>query len=461
MTQSDIINANFNYLKNNSLNKQQISNCITEIPQRIKYTLNDGTLTILAGSVVIVPYGTEDLSATYPIGSEFLNPNFKVYDRQFVDGKFFVWAELQNDIIRSYASTSTIVRYSFLNMDKNTYDAYEIGRSGTSPVNNAIVYRTDLNMCIRSSTGTQDNICCLPFMKVKGDGSFVEGSVEQVFNGIGYIGLTRWVDKGVKGLISDGFNNDGSLKNIEYTTNRIITQSYTGSSTAVRDNTWFLIIPTQEIQLEADYYQNVYISTVENFGDMPQISSGYRLCYVKNDNKMYYADSSTSYKYVRFKGLAVSNEHIDNGVITSFNPKTTFHAIDYNDNNLPQVDGQWVAKQVILANAISCSSTDVTYDLSSYLPNDNENYEVMFIGYVQTTATSGKFADLTIKSSIISNVYMGLARTRTASTVDSQGSAIVPIGVDRSITIQGNSSGNLGGTHSLTAIGYRRLGTNV
>lgn len=43
----------------------EVTNCITEIPQRIKYTLENGTLTILAGSVVIVPYGVEDLLKHY------------------------------------------------------------------------------------------------------------------------------------------------------------------------------------------------------------------------------------------------------------------------------------------------------------------------------------------------------------------------------------------------------------
>ena len=41
-------------------------------------------------------------------------------------------------------------------------------------------------------------------------------SIDQVFNGMGYIGSTIWVDKGVKGLIPNGRNQDGSLKSIEW-----------------------------------------------------------------------------------------------------------------------------------------------------------------------------------------------------------------------------------------------------
>ena len=39
--------------------KSQITNCLLEVPQRIKLELNDGVLTLKAGSQVIVPNGFE------------------------------------------------------------------------------------------------------------------------------------------------------------------------------------------------------------------------------------------------------------------------------------------------------------------------------------------------------------------------------------------------------------------
>ena len=41
------------------VNKSQITNCLLEVPQRIKLELNDGVLTLKAGSEVIVPNGFE------------------------------------------------------------------------------------------------------------------------------------------------------------------------------------------------------------------------------------------------------------------------------------------------------------------------------------------------------------------------------------------------------------------
>ena len=57
-------------------------------------------------------------------------------------------------------------------------------------------------------------------------------SVSQVFNGMGYIGSTVWVDKGVKGLIPNGRNEDGSLNNEEVTTDKLYIYTYTWVTTS-------------------------------------------------------------------------------------------------------------------------------------------------------------------------------------------------------------------------------------
>ena len=95
------LNQTVNKIEDNlstKLNESQITNCLLEVPQRIKYTLENGTLTIKAGSVVIVPYGTTNRTSEFPVGSQFLNSNFKVVDVQFASGQFFVWVELVNDV---------------------------------------------------------------------------------------------------------------------------------------------------------------------------------------------------------------------------------------------------------------------------------------------------------------------------------------------------------------------------
>lgn len=209
----------------NTLTNKQITNCILETPQRIKYTLEDGTLTIKVGSIVIVPYGTKDLTADYPKGATFINDNFKVYDTQFEDGKFFVWVELVNDVSRNSFianSTESIVSYNF-SMDIVTVGAPGHWLSGaTKPTTTAFFYNTTTNLIEYYDNGTLSQYTSFAFpLLIVSASSGIATSIKQVFNGMGYIGSTVWVDKGVKGLIPNGRNEDGTLRNIEVTTDKI------------------------------------------------------------------------------------------------------------------------------------------------------------------------------------------------------------------------------------------------
>lgn len=61
-----------------------------------------------------------------------------------------------------------------------------------------------------------------PFSIIKG-GSGSVTSIDQTFNGFGYIGSTVFALPGVKGLIPRGFNDDGTYKNIEVNTTSVKT----------------------------------------------------------------------------------------------------------------------------------------------------------------------------------------------------------------------------------------------
>lgn len=190
----------------------------------------DGTLTLKAGSVVIVPYGVEDLTAQYPKGATFLHENYKVYDTQFADDKFFVWVEIQNDI--PCACGNPGARLVFVGRDGSCYDSNSsIVISGPTPSKetaNTRWYDTSENL-LKEYTGSEwvlpESYLSFPFALATADDNKIFTSIDQVFNGMGYIGSTVWVDKGVKGLIPNGRNEDGSLRNIEYETSTIATQT--------------------------------------------------------------------------------------------------------------------------------------------------------------------------------------------------------------------------------------------
>jgi hypothetical protein len=55
-------------------------------------------------------------------------------------------------------------------------------------------------------------------------------SIDQVFNGFGYIGSTVYALPDVRGLIPNGFNADGSLNSIEFAVDSVLTRTYSSST---------------------------------------------------------------------------------------------------------------------------------------------------------------------------------------------------------------------------------------
>lgn len=303
------VDIDFDNVASNSVSfarcSTEVTNCITEIPQRIKYELNEGTLTIKAGSVVIVPYGIEDLTAQYPKGATFINDNFKVYDTQFADGKFFVWAELVNDAIGSGAGTA-VDRPIFVRIDENAVHGFvNVGSSTENYTGNLnyMLYKTDENVMKLYDTGKLTNwLYSLPLGVVTGNGTYLFNSINQVFNGIGYIGSTIWVDKGVKGLKTNGRNADGTLNSEEFTLNALQINNIFISSV---NNSYYAIINGDDNIVS----RSVVADTI----------------YDKQNNYIYREDG-------QFKvGCIIAKASADTKGITSFHPKQPFRAVDYSD----------------------------------------------------------------------------------------------------------------------------------
>ena len=218
-------------LGRNFLNTQQVTNCLLEVPQRVKYTLVDGALTILAGSVIIVPYGTTDLSSTYPVGATFINDNLKVYDTYWdsTNSKFYVWAQLQSDVVRAATAggadqvrtLSLVIDSSSISANNNLTDV-SVSSDASAP-STCVFYNTSTNLVkIKSSGSVSNYTISLPIMKTITNATYNVSAIKQVFNGFGYIGSVIWADKGIKYLRPNGKNADGTLNNIEATTDKLM-----------------------------------------------------------------------------------------------------------------------------------------------------------------------------------------------------------------------------------------------
>ena len=311
-----------------NLTHKNITNCLLEVPQRIKYTLENG-LTIKAGSVVIVPYGTEDKTADLPKGATFINENFKVYDTQFSDGKFFVWAELVNDTSSSFTVSDTQTRIISIAIKTNEIAGalYSVSSATPSVSKYTIVYNLSTNLIgythENSTIYYGEHIPSFPIMLAVANGTTPYGSISQVFNGMGYIGSTVWLDKGVKGLIPNGRNADGSLRNIEYTRSKLSLNS-----------TFYPL--TTYLQSDATGIGEVVTSRYHETETEPKSPDGWSVWSKPSENIAYLkniGDSSSKWtpQYMQ-TGLAEIVRG-DNGKIISFAPKLPFRAVDYNDKS--------------------------------------------------------------------------------------------------------------------------------
>ena len=185
------------FIKNkptNLLDSTRITNCITEIPQDIKLELNDGTLTLKAGSKVYVPNGFEQDGTTLKFDEVVIESN-RTYRAGYGDTRFM------------FLDTS-------LSIDSFPIESCFSGSSAPSKTTYMYWYDTTNNILKRTIDGGSTWVSgySLPICILSGSNGVVT-SIDQIFNGFSYIGNTIVALPGVKGLIPNGRNEDGILKN--------------------------------------------------------------------------------------------------------------------------------------------------------------------------------------------------------------------------------------------------------
>lgn len=272
------------------LNKSQITNCITEIPQRIKLELADGTLTLKAGSEVIVPNGFEADGTT---------PKFD-YVTIESDLAISTWgSDITNTCVLGFRKDEQTSKFVTLLpnciFSGSTKPTPNVGDYWLwyDTVSNKIKYTSD------NGTTWTSEYCAFSIARTQVTNS-VFTSIDQTFNGIGYIGSTVWVDKGVKGLAPNGRNEDGSLKNIEYTFDRLLTVT----------------------QASTDRNCPIFYETLNN-GQLLLSDT------IKYDSEL--NEFTQNGRLVTYKKFELGQVNISSNIVTNFQPKLPFRAIDYSD----------------------------------------------------------------------------------------------------------------------------------
>ena len=270
--------------RNEQVGYNQITNCITEIPQDIKLEINNGTITLKAGSKV---YNGNGVLKTTTTDISSINANY--------DGQVLIALSKDFDVLLT-----------------GFVPGETVSELPTSTASFKIYYNTTDKKCYLDTTdGWQE--CSLPIaLGTSTVSSWV--SIDQVFNGFGFVGSTIFALTGVKGLSPNG--ND-SLTGIKK--NNIISI----------ENILTYTCPNITANVILDLYANKIAINSQAFD--------------KPTTDLIFFDEINNYNYA---GLGISNDiwvgsaRIENGKIVLFNPKHPISLVDKNNSS-------WVAQQAM------------------------------------------------------------------------------------------------------------------
>ena len=291
------------------------TNGITYIPQDIKFEIVDGTMPALyAGSEVWVPYGRN--APEYSIGDS-LNSGIitavswdgsKLFYKVRYDTNLRV--NLDDDPANAEFVTSISPSHSFWWFNKIVTYSQDTAPSNFGKY--ALWYDTSENIVkiTNTSGATWKNYGSLPIGVFTMAGTGATKKLKYVFNGFGYIGSTVFAVPGVKGLMADGLNEDGSYKTIERTFDRLVMRTMAFDRTA-----FYGVVLDGEHSIQGDKYMEA--------AELPDpVPGGYVFCYRTSDNTLWWTLNNNT--WVQRHGLPIGFWTTSTGGISNFNPAKNY-----------------------------------------------------------------------------------------------------------------------------------------
>ena len=272
-----------------------VTNCITEAPQDLVFELNSGTLTLKSGSKVCVPNGS---------------------------GTFDFITTTEDKTVTRSDSNDCMVWYN----TSGTLQVFPVSlfRAGsTSPTGSTYMfwYDTTNNKCKVTSNGgsTWSEGKSFPLALLGTDGTKIS-EIKRVFNGFGYVSSTIFCITGTKGSKPNGRNTDGTLSNTYWESASVVVRNFSAS-----DN----------------YAECVIGFDGSAFTRYNRTNYSYR-----NDTNLNYSSGSL------WNTTVIGTVTLTNGVISNFNIKPVFHALDYFDvyEVIKQISGYSPTKTQTLKN---------------------------------------------------------------------------------------------------------------
>lgn len=278
--------------KTNVLDKTIITNCLTYVPQDINLELVDGTLTLKAGSKVYVPNGFEADGTTPKFDTITTQKDLSLSSANMSAGKkALIYCRPQDDVFGSmdnYASGSTV--------PTTTYTLW---------------YDTNTNLVkkIEGTVGVSSYTCCFPLGVITAGDNKTIASLDQVFNGFGYIGSTVFCLPNIQGKTANGLNLDGTYKGTDFTTTNVVVRTFSSGDNGDK----YFAIRGSDLSISYNDY-----------------AGSYPVYYDEKINQFVRpGHSSLTWNDVCVFGLCT----MTNSVISNFRPKTTFQAVDRNDTS--------------------------------------------------------------------------------------------------------------------------------
>ena len=295
--------SNANYVKSelqsNLLN--YTTNRILEIPQDIKLELNNGTLTLKAGSKVYVPNGFEADGTT---------PKFDAV---------VISSDLTNTVTINNSFTLTV--YGNKLAPFLLSQCFSGENAPVSPSAGALWYDTVNNKIkVYSNSIWHERNDCLPIAILTSNNNSYT-SIDQVFNGFGYIGSTVFVFPNVKSQSSIGRNADGTCTNLVRTVSSVLTYEAGPWNNA----TLYFLLWTNACEGQ----------DVRRFTRNKEFSSqAATYSFDENENKWYFSNNNQIWHDSGFALNIVGKFVIASGKITSFEPYTVDSVLNSSLSNL-------------------------------------------------------------------------------------------------------------------------------
>lgn len=281
--------------------------------------------------------------------------------------------------------------------------------------------------------------------------SQVTNCILQAPNGVAtYESSTITVKSGLKVLIPNGKNANGTLNNIEYTVPSDIIYTH---NVGYAGNFTLGIIDDGRVlfNINSDTYVVNHISELPT----PEASRYYK-AYVVDKNQWYLSDNGAEYTIIKY--VCISNfVGSETNEITSLTPLQPVELAKQQD-----IDGMWVIKsQAIIDSYTSLTNGYIqyrSYDISNYLPNDGCVYEVLVEILGEAGQAAGAWVHYWVNDAVINGQACSCGAVSYSTTpAYVYGNGILPMS-SRTLRLGWSATG--GGNPIISVlrlIGYRKV----